>query len=230
MGKTESGLTKQKFSKINDILENVYYGADYDYTRTQCNGGCIDYCRCTSVVGARVKNIDVEDIVNRIQKLFSTESEITKYCIDRVLRHSELTKIDLWKVNITGGYYGEEVDGVRFTCSHDIINLLSELFDKPEHERINYILTNEYGYLLPDAEDRKWKIETALTSNIMVNNKSHYIRLNKDIIEKYERIIEKDKNYIICICLKNGDNFRLIDGYHRFAASSEKQIRIISGE
>jgi hypothetical protein len=46
----------------------------------------------------------------------------------------------------------------------------------------------------------------------------YFKKVDKNVIEEY-----KDRNLPIAVCIRHGDKYRLIDGYHRFVANKDKE-------
>ena len=47
----------------------------------------------------------------------------------------------------------------------------------------------------------------------------YFKKVDKNVIEEY-----KNKNLPIAVCVRHGDKYRLIDGYHRFVANKSREI------
>lgn len=226
-------MKKQKISNPETIigkLQRIIDGGcwayvDYEYDRTSCRG-CEDYCRCTQIINDRINSVKIAGIAREI---CVDESEIFSYCVNRILTHSELRSPDNWKLNILQGYYGEELDGARFTGEVPIAlnNLLSNKNDSAEMVKI--ALTQEYGYLLPDLKDViDFHIVGVALDDISIGQGEHYRRLDQKFVKQYNGF-----NMPLAVCLANRNgNHRLIDGYHRIAAAraeGSKVVKVILG-
>lgn len=242
MSKKKTVVVKEekdsRIKKLESLLRNSHY-VEYEYDRTSCTGECgDDYCRCTKVINPRVESVNYTSILCRIIEIFKKESPITLYCIDRIINRYGLSDTSNWEPEVTGGYYGEEVDGATFCDSEKLITSISELLLKEsDDEKIEFILEHEYGYILPDASNKNWRITQVHIGDIKANNEQHYVKLNKDKIDEYCNIVKDDENYIIAICLPNEETgiYRIIDGYHRYTAaeknkSNNEWVYIVVGE
>ena len=89
-----------------------HYAVDIDYeVDTDCDALCDSYCRCSQIVNARVKSVDIDYCIDKIiENIFANVSgsnklvhkraleratelkndESTRYVIDRVLRHYKI--------------------------------------------------------------------------------------------------------------------------------------------
>ena len=222
--------TTQPTSILNlDYLTKSHFrwdAVEYEYDRTSCSGRCSYYCRCSKIINAQVKSVDMRKLVKGV--IGSSTDTLLNYCVDRLLTHSGMSKVDNYAVDIGSGYYGEEVDGVRFddTLPTDELRTLEALDDK---SRIEFVLKKEYGHLLPVLNDVvAYKVVYIMPDVIHIGQIDHYRRLNKDVVAGY-----KEYELPIGVCVFNDENgeHRLIDGYHRLMAAREngRSIQIICG-
>ena len=70
-----------------------------DYDRTSCRG-CRDYCRCTQIINAHVTSVNFTGVADAITK--NCTNELRNYCAERFLRHSGLSDLSSWEVNVLG--------------------------------------------------------------------------------------------------------------------------------
>jgi hypothetical protein len=86
-------------------------------------------CRCGKIVDEHVMSVDLSLVTDEIyDQLFPRENQsdkrenilseifyggekVDKYCIYRILAINESYYPENWRVNISGGYYGDEIDG-----------------------------------------------------------------------------------------------------------------------
>ena len=228
-------------SKPNNSYHNYYSddylryeGVDYDsdmYYACANGSDCCkdDYCRCGTITNARVISIDFDVLLNSFFKLKHEKSDselIDSYCIDRILRNSSLKDLSSWKVNVTSGYYGQEVHGC--TPDENVINELKELFQsligKSDVEKIKICLKNEYGYLLPELELVK---DATICNGVDINtinlfNQNHYRKLNQKFVEQYN-----DYKFPRAICRFDG-KYQVIDGYHRMMSANNLKLKKVS--
>ena len=201
--------------KRTDLLLDV----DYDYERSKCHCND-DYCRCTTIERAWVENIDVCSVVDRLyHKYNNTHSCIDKYCFDRICYAFKIFEKDFYEIETFGGYYGEEIEGIYFENEEKIINAYNEMFVlNSTLEKIKYCLKLEYGYLIDCVESStSADIIEVSPNDIRLPQTEYFIKLENNVIEEY-----KNRKLPIAVCVRNVDKYRLIDGYHRFAANKER--------
>ena len=196
---------------------------DYDYERSACackayeNG---DYCRCTTIEHAWVYNVNVNNVVNELYRKHSrADSYIDKYCFDRICYAFKIYDKDFYEVETCGGYYGEEVKGVYFDNEEKIFNAYYEMLTlNTVLEKIQYCLKLEYGYLIDCVESATSAVIIEVSpNNIRPPQKEYFVKVDKSVIEEY-----KDRNLPIAVCVRDGNGYRLIDGYHRYVANKER--------
>lgn len=211
-----------------------YVNVDYD-TETSCEEhGCIEegICRCSRILNPRVTNVNIEEIKSYICRKIKTPKHVTtqivlEYCIDRILRLNEIYDTDIWNVQICNGYYGEEIDSVKLKKekAEEIDKDIDELMKHTTTDQmIEFILEYEYLFLLPELKDNKWEVKIINKDKIVAGADSHMKKVMKEDTDIY-----KDYDGISAVCLQREDGkYRLIDGYHRIAASKSKKVKIIT--
>lgn len=196
---------------------------DYDYNRSACTCNAYengDYCRCTTIEHAWVDNVNVNDVVNELyRKHCRTDSYIDKYCFDRICYAFKIYDKYFYEVETCGGYYGEEVEGVYFEDEEKIFNAYYEMLTlNTVLEKIQYCLKLEYGYLIDCVESAtSAAIIEVSPDNIRPPQKEYFVKVDKNVIEEY-----KDRKLPIAVCVRDGNRYRLIDGYHRFVANKDR--------
>ena len=225
------------------------YDLTYDYDNyTSCSeSGCDEegICRCSTIENAHVISVNIPNMVNHIYDNYFDDSISTKrnstinsilggvskeidiYTIDRILRINKAYEPSNWDVQVCGGYYGQEIDDVILEdiVAKKIETQLEEAFNIIDlTERIEYLLTLEYGNVLPELKGCKYSIEKVERDSIIFGSDSHYRKVNTKNLEHYS-----DKSYygIRGIALDKGDKLRLIDGYHRSSTSENRTVRLL---
>ena len=228
------------------------YGLQYEYnTQSNCDEhGCDDegICRCSTIENARVENVDVKIIVDKIYALYFDNSKSTKrhntinsilygmgkeidiYTIDRIVRAHKIWKSDNWDISIEGGYYGEELGDIKIieSLTKRIESDLELAFDIDDlDKRIEFILNVEYGYILPELVNSKYEIIEIKKSDIIFGSDGHYRKIKKENLEHYT-----NKNYpgIRGIVKEKDGKFRLIDGYHRVYKFDGDLIKVLKAK
>lgn len=151
-------------------------------------------------------------------------SDIEKYCLDRICRLQKLYDEDSWEINVGGGYYGEEIYSVGPTDNgKNVLSLrINELFILNDLEKIKALLICEYGYLIPIVEKaNSFKIKKVKLSTIQPGNEFYFSKLNEyRCYDNYDGIIS--------VCFEQNGNYRIIDGYNRYASAKFKNKDIVS--
>lgn len=209
-------MKNQKFQNTN-----LQYDLEFDYDRTGCT--CHDsICRCTSIINKRIEHIDPNRI---IKQLMPAGSDIDKYCFERICYAYKIYDADYYTIESGYGYYGDEIYGVYFDKEEQIMRQYADICKlSSDLEKIQYCLEMEYGYLLDVVKNaEKAYIEDIATERIYVPQFEYFKKIDKDIIDTY-----RNRKYPVAVCIKNCSTYRLIDGYHRFAANKDnKLIQII---
>jgi hypothetical protein len=174
-----------------------------------------------------IDNIRINQLCKYICKELYIKKELDKYCIHRILTAYKLYNPNNYNVDICTGYYGETY--IR-SATLQINNKEQFLLDidyicnsQSNKNKIEKTLELEYGYITNILDGIKnYDIRT-------INTKS--IELSREYIKKINRDnIYADYDLPIGICVKVGNKYRLVDGYHRFVTNCNKdKIKIIVG-
>lgn len=228
----------------NDFKYSVSYNYDTEYSCEE--SGCIEegICRCGHITNTYLTKVDVSGVAanifseifdnsistkrhNVINSLWGITEEIEKYTIDRILRINQIWKPEFWEINVTGGYYGQEIEDVVL-----IENMIQKLNTQLEMafeidsltERIEYLLELENGFILDELKDKKYNVSVIDIDDIIFSNKDYKKRVLIEELEHYS-----DKNYygIRGIVKKDGKKFKLIDGYHRLSKTENKLVKVL---
>lgn len=197
---------------------NLQWIVDYDYERSVCHWDD-DYCRCTTIEHAWVDNININDVVEELYRKHSrTDSDIDKYCFDRICYAFKIYDKDYYEVESTCGYYGEEIGGVWFENEEKIFNAYYEMLAlNTALEKMQYCLKLEYNYLIDCVESAtSADIIKVSPNDIRLPQMEYFIKLENKVIEEY-----KNRRLPVAVCIKDGDKYRLVDGYHRFVANKD---------
>jgi hypothetical protein len=193
-------------------------GVDIDFKSSACTGECSYYCRCGTIISTTISVNKIEFFNSLKKKGF--EYPIRDYCLERLV--NIIIDKECFNITISKGYYGEEIDAVSlendtFYKSYNKINS----FNFSEAESVELILELEYGYVLPELKNKNWEIKTINIDNITFNKYKHSL-LN--VIEEYKK---QDEFVVLCNGIDGSDNYKLIDGYHRFAAAKSLELNKI---
>jgi len=233
---------------IETLRNDFKYMVSYDYdTIYSCEeSGCNEegICRCGCITNTYLNKVDVSAIVNNIyseifdnsistkrnnviNSLWGISSEIQKYTIDRILRVNKIWKPEFWNINVSGGYYGQEIDEVILIEDMVLkINSQLEMAFQIDNlsERVEYLLTLENGFILDDIKDKKYHISVIDIDDIIFSNTEHK---RKVVIEELEHYSDRNYSGIRGIVKKDGIKFKLIDGYHRLSKTENKLVKVL---
>jgi hypothetical protein len=199
-------------------------------------------CRCGKIVDEHVISVDLSLVTDEIyNQLFPRENqsdkrenilseifyggeEVDKYCIYRILAINESYCPENWRVNISGGYYGDEIDDI--TMDLEMYKKINEQCQKLKKlttlkDKINYVIFLEYGHLLEDLKDIDYELVAIYKNHIDFKklNQNHIKNVKMKNLEHYSYT-----NYILPRGIVRGDtdNYKIVDGYHRIIASDSK--------
>ena len=233
---------------IETLRNDFKYMVSYDYdTIYSCEeSGCNEegICRCGHITNTYLNKVDVSAIVNNIyseifdnsistkrnnviNSLWGISSEIQKYTIDRILRVNKIWKPEFWNINVSGGYYGQEIDEVILIEDMVLkINSQLEMAFQIDNlsERVEYLLTLENGFILDDIKDKKYHISVIDIDDIIFSNTEHK---RKVVIEELEHYSDRNYSGIRGIVKKDGIKWKLIDGYHRLSKTENKLVKVL---
>lgn len=233
---------------IETLRNDFKYMVSYDYdTIYSCEeSGCNEegICRCGHITNTYLNKVDVSAIVtniyseifdnsistkrhNAINSLWGISEEIQKYTIDRILRVNKIWKPQFWDINVSGGYYGQEIDEV--VLIEDMVLKINSQLESAFQidnltERVEYLLTSENGFILDDIKDKKYHISVIGIDDIIFSNTEHQ---RKIIIEELEHYSDRNYSGIRGVVKKDGIKFKLIDGYHRLSKTENKLVKVL---
>jgi hypothetical protein len=161
------------------------------------------------------------------QILYGIGEDINRYTIDRVLRKYKVWEPDYYTVEVCGGYYGQEIEGVFLSQNiaskiEEELNIAFSIDDLSG--RVEYLLGLEYGSLLPDLEHCHYEIIEIDKTEINFGSISHHSKVKKKDLEFYS-----DKNYkgIRGLVKFVDGKYRLIDGYHRVHTTAGHKVKVL---
>lgn len=204
-----------------------FVGIDVDYdTYYACRNGsdCCDndYCRCGEITDKSLK-IDFYEFTAGLAKHHKIKDDIGTYGINRIATLFKMYDPTNWDVEVCGGYYGQEIDGVYF--NNDKVEAEIYKFKQLEgSDRIEFLLNLEYAKVPTKYRNKTWTPAKVSPEEVLIGNNVHLKRSHG--CEYYE-----DYPSFICLALKTPKGYEIVDGYHRFAANLDKEkILILSGE
>ncbi len=221
---------KNKFSYLDSPSFAYYFsGIDSEYdTYHQCQNGsdCCrdDYCRCGTIENIRNITVDISALISGL--VGNSKEILNAYCVDRLIRASDLKDPSNWELNVERGYYGEETHG-HSPNQLIIDNLISDfklMLNMSDANKVKLCLKNEYGHVLPSLEKlTNAEICLVKTDDIELFN-DHYVRkINKKFVDQYD-----DYEFPRAVCTLAGSKYRVIDGYHRMSSALNKNLKEVS--
>jgi hypothetical protein len=227
------------FKYIKSYLEDKHISddvIDYEYdTENECSydpSCCDSICRCTVIINFNIISVRINNLINNIYKNIKNDNYTTKtiviYCLDRLLRKRKLYDPGNWNYEISHGYYGDEIDGcfIDSKSKKELFDDLDILENKNNDDMIRYVLVIEYGYLLPILENCTFEMKKVPYNQITPGNKNHHNKIKNKILSS----IYPTNSYKlpICICTQiNPEEYKIIDGYHRYTAFKNQETVLI---
>lgn len=209
------------------------------------------------VTGITIKNIDLSLIVEELYplvdpknnlcdpmihqhfKMLSQEQKlllasqmlITRYCLHRILIHLKVYLSNSWTYKIGADYYGEEVQMISLNpnIARQVDILIESLRLKNITEKLEKILTLEYGHLIPSVRKKKWYVKQVNFDELYFSNEEHLEECKLDLEKQpdYKKSLETYP-YPRAITILNQDGkYKVIDGYHRLMGCQEYENPII---
>ena len=212
---------------------DIRYLVDLDYdTYTSCeSSGCNaeGICRCSTIENLTIsgfkRNLSIRDLCELIYNHGALEYDpgdipvgkdidINLYCFHRFLLYSK------WDFNseISGGYYGQEIDGIYLTDqSKDKMRKAVEflLEEQDVTKKVLHALTIEYGFPLSKLENKTASIQTVWFDDIIAPNKERAKKVKDSRLYSYWKT---PPSIPMGVCTVSGDKYNLVDGYNRLAA------------
>lgn len=237
MNKHSAKLQKARKEIDKFFLGDLQYCLELDYCDSSHCGeaGCDEdgICRCGTIENPVVKTVNAIEFLDRLEDV--CDGDLDRYVLDRVFSHSAiLNNTQNYDINVTGGYYGEEIEGVTLQpqCAKKMIALVRAALSCPDsRSKIFMALREEYGYLLPEIETKTKATVVGLEfDKITAGASYHQLRLNKSRLEYYKDLYDDHcrKDLIskipVCVVVKSGAKYRLIDGYHRLESFKKRGV------
>lgn len=188
-------------NQIKEEKKDYHYSVDvkYDESRSCSESGCDEegICRCGKIHNARVEKIESSFVGE-----FDLDNDFDKYIFERIIRLLDRNGKLNWEVNVSGGYYGQEIESVHLLNEEVVLDALSSLKSMTsDAEKLKWVLTEEYGHIPDHYKFDKIEI-VDVPAHLLIYQKTYGgYRVNKD--------------RPVCIVRQEGKKFRVIDGNHR---------------
>jgi hypothetical protein len=210
--------------------------------------GCDDegICRCGTVDYKRVSNVNMTRVIERIIEMtFGTmdkqkkresrinellglpDMEILHYATERICRSHKIWSPEKWNIDVSAGYYGEEVEGVCIVeeTARIIIDDIVRICQLQNVEDIvEALMLLEYGSVHQDLLDCTYEDTVVELDKIKFGAIQHLKNVRKKNTEHYSDERYKGIRGVVVPC---GDGYRAIDGYHRMNSTKMKTVRVL---
>lgn len=229
--------TLEKLLAEHDFKYSFSYGTNYEYeTARHCaEEGCDGICRCETIEDFHFTDeLPTDSIASSIigeLKRYRKLTDFEEFVITRVIYALNLSG-GHFHADIRHSYYGEEIDSIKFSpVPKDLAkDIMSVLKAKTITGKTKVYLLREYGFILDSLQNTNMQIRNVPINSIRIPNDSYTKRLNQDRIQDYDGY-----KGIVALCLEDGVNYRLIDGYHRLHAAKKnhrgtKMVKIIAAK
>lgn len=203
-------------------------GLKTHYSR-ECPGDCArdNYCRDNKIVDLRIegKTVNLISVADDLTR--GSTDEIFKYFVERVLVNSKANEKDYWNSEISGGYYGEEFNGLKLDhgVREEIASAVNKETNAPGNRLVEEALLAEYGHLLPGLKNLDWSVEEIDRSTIKVPQDEYYKKMKKETLEFYGKDYKNPRAVVVA----EDGKFKMVDGYHRLAATTDAKVKVIVG-
>ena len=201
---------------------------------------CDPYCRCGTIVNARVEKLKAFEALPMATEFFlKGTGEAGKFGMAlavRFFRHALDEVGDMFEVNVSSGYYGEEVSGVRAVEGRAWSNFYKNIEEfnlASNSDRLKFVLGMEYGSILPVV--MKWDNWCLVEVPVLDVHASKDVleRTSDSIVHYYQSYAPWSGAYcagrlkewypgIVVVPNEGGEGYRVIDGFHRYKAWTER--------
>jgi hypothetical protein len=151
-------------------------------------------------------NIDTHKFVAELTETQHSKSLI--YCVDRLVRIRKFYDPSKWTNHLPHGYT-------------KLVDDLISLQKMGDRKRFEYVLVEEYGYLLPCLKNKKWTIENIRSSQLRGGD------VYRKKLDKMNKTIYANHTLPIGVYHKNSGGYQLIDGYLRYVAMMMENVETV---
>ena len=125
------------------------------------------------------------------QKIIGTSMLIARYCIYRLLSHFKVYSSSAWTYRLVNDYYGTQIEVIMLLpqLGKSLDEHFYNLKNRNDQLKIEYVLTIEYGRLLPTVMKKKWYVAEVDSNSLEFSNPVH---LNNCLQGYYKRICTKN--------------------------------------
>jgi hypothetical protein len=222
----------------------VNYNNSYSCKESGCDEEGI--CRCGVIENEIVTNVNSQRVFShiygltfgdmtkerirdvRISELLGLPGiEILNYTIDRICRIHKLWSPDKWNIEISGGYYGQEIVGIYLLpdVTKQIIDDIIRITQIQNVEDIiEALLLLEYGSVHQDLQNCVYEQKIVDLKSIKFGAIQHLKSVRKKNNTHYSDDMYKGIRGIV---VPNGDGYKAIDGYHRMNSTKLEKVKVL---
>lgn len=213
---------KRFFSRELKEINFYYNGIDCDYhTRFSCSSsGCNEegICRCGEIVDTQIIDFNLITVIGTIIADLRIDDPVVRFAVERYIR-KHVTE-DSFEIEVTGGYYGDEIDGIYLRDSQ-----FEWFLQHTRKEILEAALIDEYGILLPKLKDCEYQGISVPIDDIITPSKKQEKAADDGSYLKEIRYLTP--LIPIALCFQKGKKYTVIDGYHRIAAARKAKLKTI---
>ena len=203
-----------------------------------CRCGTVDYKRVSSVNMTRVIECIIEMTFGTMDKQKKRESRINEllglpdmemlhYATERICRSHKIWSPEKWNIDVSAGYYGEEVEGVCImeeTAKLIIDDIVRICQLQNVEDIVEALMLLEYGSVHQDLQDCTYEDTVVELDKIKFGAVQHLKNVRKKNTDHYS---DERYNGIRGVVVPCGDGYRAIDGYHRMNSTKLKKVRVL---
>lgn len=190
---------------------------DYDTERNCFEAGCDSICRCSRIVNATIRTMNVTYSNFEFKKknpktdrmIKHKISDIEAYCIGRLILAHGGRNVDSYEINTTQGYYDEEAY-VTFNNKIQLTEDVEKLVNmKKDIDKVFFVLEKEYSFIAD--------IIKTCTNVDIINIKPSSIQPSTGSM-----MLKRQESYVFDIYEGDivgivKDGHLLVDGNHRYS-------------
>ena len=231
---SETEIKKDHISRLHYL--SYFTGIKYECIEYGTPGRWGDYIHKKNVKPTSVK---LWYIKNEVFKYFDRFDELDRYCLIKLCLINGITDPNNYIPEVRPDYYSDTVSfsyGKKDELLEELNTYLEKSSNMSDYEKVMYILNKEYGYVLTSLQNKhNAEIISINISDIVQLNEEYYVKVNNHnkVNDLYKELYSNDdkmdfQKFPVCVLLKEGDKYRVIDGYHRlFVARTSDYGEII---
>jgi len=238
---TETGIEQALWDDMKEFIRFRVNGA------CACDGLCAGegVCRSFSIDSLDITGVDLDAVATRAhgttlpqdrralrrsdrsrQVLWGHDSRFDAFCLERILVGIGAYMPSAWHVSTTQGYYGQEVGSIRM--NKGLVESAAGLYDRllsvdGLEQKVAMLLEIEYGSVLDSLRGRLWSVRVVPRDKIFFPQPAHM-----EAASRGTEYANRRPDAIMGVCLREGDVYRVVDGYHRISQTSASRLTIIT--